>query len=352
VSTLADLAPLVDAATDYRAAVARLEGAAGDAEAAWKLLPAALDSPGVQIAVGRYVGPAHQLATALLQAADDLHGVLLSASASVRSLGLQAETHPEDPTTGARVTSAESDCAAAIAAIRGGEAGSVDLPCPEPAPASGSGRFLRPASFVAPIAPTAGLPGLGGALVDGLGAAETLGAASLLGVLGLVLSLGGSTDASAGRHAAKRQPRPSADAVEGEDYVVTPYQPCSPFKHGDGCEERHLSVEKPGDEPFTGDRVRGDEEPGDMPGTESDWVKTRARNGHGWVYRAPDGRTVRVMDPAKNDYDRRYPNGYVVFEKPGQGVMDLDNLPNGDPNLTHIVRNPNGSFPIPEGWNQ
>lgn len=346
MSTAVDFGPLADAAADYRAAVARLESAAGDAEEAWKLLPAALDSPGTQLAVGRYVGPAHQLATALLQAADDLHGVLLSASASVRSLALQAEAHPEDPTTGARVTAAESDCAAAIAAIRGGEAGSVDLPCPEPAPAAGSGRFLRPASLVTPIAPTAGLPGIGGALIDGLGAAETLGAASLLGVLGLVLSLGGSTDASArvAHDQSNRRPVPGVHPVR-----ITPYTPCNPFEHGPGCEERHLSVEKPGDEPFTGDKVKGDERPGDMPGTKPNWTKERAQNDEGWVYREPDsGRSQRVAEPG---HDERYPNGYVQFTNKNGQVIDINGhtvKPQSD--AAHVVRNPNGSFPIPKGW--
>jgi hypothetical protein len=58
------------------------------------------------------------------------------------------------------------------------------------------------------------------------------------------------------------------------------------------------------------------------------------------------------MEPEHMDYDRRYPYGYVVFEKPGEGAVNLDNLAEDNPNFSHIVRNRNGSFPIPEGWNQ
>ena len=335
-----DLGPLVAAAADYQHAIARLERAAGDAEQAWKLLPAALDSPGTQIAVGRYVGPAHQLSAALLHAANSLHGVLLASVQPLRHL--EAEAAPGDAGLAARVGAEEAQCAAAIAAIRGGEAGSVDLPCPAPAPTSS--YSVHAASAVIPIAPTSGLPGFGTALVDGAGAAETLGAFGLFGALGLVLSLGGSTGPAATPAPDNRKPRPGVDEVR-----VTTYTPCSPFLHGPGCQERHLSVEKPGDEPFTGAMVRGDEPPGEMPGTEPDWVQQPTKKGDGSVYRSPDGREMRVMKPGA---DERYPNGYVAFKNADNQRIDLywkTHFPKTSDNV-HITRNPDGSFPIPEGW--
>jgi hypothetical protein len=349
VSTLIDLAPLADAAADYRHAVARLDAAAGDAEEAWKLLPAALDSPGTQVAVGAYVGPAHQLSTALLGAADDLHATLLGAAAPLRALSVQADAHPDVPDWSRRLDAAESDCAATIVAIRGGEAGSVDLPRPTPRAPAGGSRAMRPASFVMPIAPTLPtMPWLGGVLDAGgtaAGAAAAGLGAGLLGVLGLVLGMSGSTDSRAAAPRDNRPPRKGIDQVR-----ITPYTPCNPLDHGPGCQNRHLLVEKPGDEPFTGDKVRGDEEPGEMPGTQSNWVKRKADNGKGWVYESPDGRSMRVMEPRA---DQRYPNGYVEFQnKYGQRVDLYWKTHPKTSDEVHIVRNPDGSFPMPKGWNQ
>ena len=345
--TAVDLAPLAATAADHRRAIGRLEDAAADAEAAWKLLPAALDSPGTQLGVGRFVGPAHQLSTALLQAADAVHSALLAEVQPLRQLEAQAAQHPDDLSWQTRIDTAEASCATTIAAIRGGEAGSVDLPCPDPQAPLGS-KALRPASFALPAVPTWGLPGFGGALIDGATAAGAASAAGLLGVLGLVLSLGGSSDDGVYERSRQQQKVSKAEPKEGEDFEVTPYQPCLQSVHGDGCEERHLGVEKPGDEPFTGDKVKGNEEPGDMPGTESDWVKTPAEKNNGWVYEAPDGRTERVMEPGAS---KRYPNGYVVFRSSKNQPLNLGGKPNGGVHDLHIVRNPNGSFPIPEGWN-
>ncbi|GAA4162783.1 hypothetical protein GCM10022286_22230 [Gryllotalpicola daejeonensis] len=357
--TVVDFGPLADAAADYRLAVGRLEAAAADAETAWKQLPAALDSPGTQLAVGRYVGPAHQLSTALMNAADVLHNVLQTEVEPLRALSRPPEPDPldlswldgADAANAARaeaLAAAEAACAAAIAAIRGGEAGSVDLPCPTTP--SASPMHVAPVSMAIPISPSAGFPAFGAGAIDA-GAAAAAGAFALLGVVGLILSMGGSTDAAVPR----RKRRPGPDAIEGKDFVITPYQECSPLFHGPGCQDHELGVDKPGDEPFTGDKVKGDEPPGEMPGTESDWTQRLADNGHGQVYKAPDGREVRVMDPAKTaekEYDRRYPNGYVVFKRPGERPLDLSGKPSRIADDTHIVRNPDGSFPIPEGWNQ
>jgi hypothetical protein len=343
VTATLDLAPLATAAADYQRAVARLEDAAGDAEAAWKLLPAALDSPGTQLAVGRFVGPAHQLSSALLLAAASLHTALLASVQPLRRL--EAEAAPGDAGLAARVAAEEADCAAAIAAIRGGEAGSVDLPCPAAAPRSS--YSVHAATALVPVAPTSGLPGFGSALIDGAGTvAEALGAFGLFGVLGLVLSLGGSTDENAGKPHDQSNRRP----VKGVHPVrITPYTPCNPIDNGPGCEMRHLSVEKPGDVPFTGEKVRGDEAPGTMPGTKSDWAMRRTDNDEGWLYQEPgSGKSQRVVEPP---HDERYPNGYVQFTNKNGQVIDIHGhtvKPASD--AAHIPRNPNGSFPTPTGW--
>ena len=330
-----ELAPLVELAADYRHAVARLEDAANDAAFAWNQLPSALDSPGTAVAAAGYVVPARQLATALLHAADSLHGALLSWQHAAPGVGAQHD----DAIAPARAAACESSCAAAIFAISGGETGSVSLPRPG-APASA-------ASLVVPVAPpSVGLPGLGGALIDGAAAAETLAASGLLGVLGLILSMGGSADGTAAAKRDHRKPRNGIDEVR-----ITPYTPCNPWDHGPGCQERHLGVEKPGDKPFTGAKVRGDEAPGEMPGTKSDWTMGPTRKNDGVIYKAPDGREMRVMKP---DADPRYPNGYVGFYNVRGQRIDLEwraHLPNTSDEV-HITRNPDGSFPIPKGWGQ
>jgi hypothetical protein len=344
MTAMLELGPLATAAAGYRGALARLEDAAGDAEAAWRLLPAALDSPGTQIAVGRYIGPAHRLSTALVQAADALHSALSSSVLPVRRLEAQLAASPDDPALSARLAAAEAACAATIAAIRGGEAGSVDLPCPTPPTTVPSRPTFEAVSVVTPIAPpAAGLPGLGGAITGG--AAAALGAASLLGVLGLVLSLGGSTDSVAGRPD-NRKPRDGVDPVR-----VTPYTPCNPWDHGPGCQEWHLTAERPGDSAFTGDRVRGDEPPGEMPGTDSSWAREATRKGDGWRYLSPDGREMRVMKPGADD---RYPNGYVAFTNKGGQRIDLYGKSHfrKTSDDVHITRNSDGSFPVPKGWNE
>jgi hypothetical protein len=328
---------LVELAADYRHAVRRLEDAASAADLAWRQLPSALDSPGTELAAGRYVAPARQLATALVHAADSLHAALLAWQHPARA----ADAQPGGPAGAAGSTALELSCATAIFAIRGGEADSAALPTP----ASPAG-VATPASLVVPVAPPAiGASGLGGALVDGAAAAETLAASGLLGLLGLVLSMGGSSDTTAGR-GDHRKPRNGIDEVR-----VTPYTPCNPWDHGPGCQERHLGVEKPGDEPFTGAKVRGDEPPGQMPGTRSDWTMGPTRKGDGVIYTSPDGREMRVMKP---DADPRYPNGYVGFSNARGQRIDLDwhaHLPNTSDEV-HITRNPDGSFPIPKGWGQ
>jgi hypothetical protein len=109
-----------------------------------------------------------------------------------------------------------------------------------------------------------------------------------------------------------------------------------------------MRVEKPGDEPFTGAKVKGDETPGEMPGTKSNWTRERSSDDKGWVYKDPNsGVSQRVV---RDGSDPRYPNGYVQFTNKNGQVIDLDGrtVPRTS-DAAHVVRNPDGSFPIPRG---
>ncbi|HKV18233.1 MAG TPA: hypothetical protein VJR50_04310, partial [Mycobacterium sp.] len=85
-------------------------------------------------------------------------------------------------------------------------------------------------------------------------------------------------------------------------------------------------------------------------GAESDWVSRPANNGHGVVYQKPgsslDSNSIRIMEPGT---DPTYPNGYVKFTNSHNQPIGLDGRP-GSRAHTHIPRNPDGSYPIPEGW--
>ncbi|HEY0249844.1 MAG TPA: hypothetical protein VGC45_16450 [Gryllotalpicola sp.] len=320
MTTVLEPPPLVDAAARYRHAVARIDDATGDAATAWRLLPHALDAPGADVAVARFVAPAHRLSSELLGAADALVGALLTPGPAASW---------------------------SIAGIRGGEPGSVALPDPDPPRALDRGP--RTATFITPPLPLGGALSQLGGLADAGAAAGAATVAGLLGVLGLVLSLGGSTDVSPPQPTLqpppdRRRPRPGSDPVR-----ITPYTPCNPLTHGPGCQLRHLGLEEPGDRAFTGDAVRGDEPPGEMPGTQPDWVRGRARNDEGWVYTSPEGKSVRIVEAGR---DPRYPNGYVVFRNARNQPIGMDGTTTVPlrSDAAHVVRNPDGSFPVPTGW--
>jgi hypothetical protein len=85
-------------------------------------------------------------------------------------------------------------------------------------------------------------------------------------------------------------------------------------------------------------------------GAQEGWSSRPANNGKGTVWQRPgaDGNAdqTRIMDPGA---DPRYPNGYVRFyNKYGQAV-GLDGKPGSIPD-SHIPRNPDGTYPLPEGW--
>lgn len=86
------------------------------------------------------------------------------------------------------------------------------------------------------------------------------------------------------------------------------------------------------------------------PGVKPGWVARPADNGKGTVYQKPgspgDSNSVRIMEPGA---DPRYPHGYVKFTNEHNQPITLDGKP-GPRAETHIPRNPDGSYPIPEGW--
>jgi hypothetical protein len=90
--------------------------------------------------------------------------------------------------------------------------------------------------------------------------------------------------------------------------------------------------------------------PSPPAGVRAGWASRPANNGNGTVYQKPgstlDSDSVRIMEPGA---DPRYPNGYVRFTNSHNQPIRLDGRP-GSHAETHIPRNPDGSYPIPEGW--
>jgi hypothetical protein len=86
------------------------------------------------------------------------------------------------------------------------------------------------------------------------------------------------------------------------------------------------------------------------PGVKPGWTSRPARNGKGTIYQKPgsegDTNSIRIMEPGT---DSRYLNGYVKFTNEHNQPITLDGKP-GTRAETHIPRNPDGSYPIPEGW--
>jgi hypothetical protein len=84
------------------------------------------------------------------------------------------------------------------------------------------------------------------------------------------------------------------------------------------------------------------------PGVPPDWVYSPARSGKGDVYQRPGAEgnedMVRVMDPTP-----LYPDGYVRFYNRYGQAVDLAGRP-GSRATSHIPRNSDGTYSIPEGW--
>ena len=91
-------------------------------------------------------------------------------------------------------------------------------------------------------------------------------------------------------------------------------------------------------------------EPAPPSGAKPGWSSRPANNGKGTVWQKPGARrnaeSVRIMDPGA---DPRYPNGYVRFYNDQNQPIRLDGKPGADPD-THIPINPDGTYPLPEGW--
>lgn len=99
-----------------------------------------------------------------------------------------------------------------------------------------------------------------------------------------------------------------------------------------------------------GDEPQPPPPPSLPPGVKPGWSSRPADRGSGTVYQKPnspgDSNSIRIMEPGT---DPRYPNGYVKFTNEHNQPINLDGKP-GPRAETHIPRNPDGSYPIPEGW--
>lgn len=85
-----------------------------------------------------------------------------------------------------------------------------------------------------------------------------------------------------------------------------------------------------------------------LPGVKAGWPSRVADDGKGTVWQAPgstgNANMLRVMEPTE-----RYPNGYVRFYNEHGQPIGLNGKPGPRPD-THIPRNPDGSYELPEGW--
>ncbi|WP_022882450.1 hypothetical protein [Gryllotalpicola ginsengisoli] len=366
-------AALADAAADYAAALTRLEDATRQASTAWASLPHALVAPGVDDAQHRWVVPAASLAEGLAGAAGRLHSTLLSAADELRWLQARASVESDDPTWSSRIDASLSGWAAAITAIRGGELDAGSLPrIDPPRAASGDTRAAayKSTAVPAPVIPLevpwgeigAALGGVGetlGEVAGAVGAGAGATAAGIAGVIGTILVIPGSTDMSVvERRKKKRSGKQQAAQQDAEQEAqrkrdrINPYTNCDPLVN-EGCQPFRSG--KPGDEEYTGDKVKGDEPPGEMRGTKSDWTKELTKNKKGYIYKPPGATgeegSVRVMDKTANP--GRYPNGYVKFKNAKGEYIDIDGKPvKSNSPAAHIPRYPDGDFPLPTGWGQ
>ncbi|WP_213457155.1 polymorphic toxin-type HINT domain-containing protein [Rhizomonospora bruguierae] len=83
-------------------------------------------------------------------------------------------------------------------------------------------------------------------------------------------------------------------------------------------------------------------------GVGDDWIARTADNGKGSVWQAPgstgNADMVRTMNPTT-----MYPNGYVRFYNRHGQPIGLNGKP-GSKAETHIPMNPDGTYPLPNGW--
>jgi hypothetical protein len=186
------------------------------------------------------------------------------------------------------------------------------------------------------------LASLGNAIVHHPG--DLLGA---LGGLGVTLAsgagfIGGATFSATAAGAVVGVPAMAASAVgaaQGAAMMVAAMGDLASHATGDD----HVEVIKTGKE-----AAPVPESP--PAGVKEGWSSRPANNGKGTFWQKPgsakNANSVRIMD---KDANPLYPNGYVKFTNEHNQPIRLDARPGSDAE-THIPRNLDGSYPLPEGW--
>lgn len=119
--------------------------------------------------------------------------------------------------------------------------------------------------------------------------------------------------------------------------------------------QNHNTVlnEAHGSSPRPGDSLPDTSRPSSAGGN---WEGHVANNGKGSVWQDPASANAPAGSPQNAnmlrecDPDPRYPHGYVRFYNEHGQPIGLDGKP-GSQAHTHIPKNPDGSYPVPEGWN-
>ncbi len=143
--------------------------------------------------------------------------------------------------------------------------------------------------------------------------------------------------------------RPSVDAEDSTDAPAQPdWPPPEPVDHPLHARLVAKREKLPEDRQFLLDY-----DP-QLPGVPKGWVPGVADNANGWTWQHPDsvgtdGRILRIMGPVAGRHP--YPNGYARLSRADGEAIAANGKANQPLNQSHIPRDEDGSYAVPEGWN-